>query len=136
MKPRISMITLGSRDLERSTGFYVQGMGLPRLAMEGDVAFFRLQGTWLGLYGWGDLAADVGLPPEGDGFRGFALAHNMESKDAVDRLLAQAVTAGGRLVKPARATDWGGCSGYFADPDGHLWEVAWNPHIPIGPQDD
>lgn len=135
MKPRISMITLGTRDLERSTRFYEQGLGLPRLEMPGDVAFFSLQGSWLGLYGWGDLAADAGLPVEGEGFRGFALAHNVRSRAEVDQLLDQAVGAGGRSVQPARDTDWGGYSGYFADPDGHLWEVAWNPHMAIGPQD-
>lgn len=136
MKPRISMITLGTADLERAVAFYEKGLELPRLPMAGDVAFFPLQGTWLGLYGWENLAADAGQPEEGHGFRGVALAHNVESKSEVDRVLAQAVGAGARLVQPARDTDWGGYSGYFADPDGHLWEVAWNPHMDVGPQDE
>ncbi len=135
MKPRISMITLGTRDLERAARFYEQGLGLPRLPLQGDVAFFSLNGSWLGLYGWDDLAADAGVAAEGDGFRGVALAHNVESKAEVDRLLSEAVGAGGRLVRPACDTDWGGYSGYFADPDGHLWEIAWNPHMAVGPQD-
>lgn len=135
MEPRISMITLGTLDLKRAVKFYEQGMGLPRLPVEGDVAFFNLQGSWLGLFGWNDLAEDAGQVPQGEGFRGFALAHNVASSEAVDRLLDQAVSAGGRLVKPGRKTDWGGYAGYFADPDGHLWEVAWNPHMAIGPQD-
>ncbi len=129
------MITLGTRDLERAARFYEQGLGLPRLPLQGDVAFFSLNGSWLGLYGWDDLAADAGVAAEGDGFRGVALAHNVESKAEVDRLLSEAVGAGGRLVRPARDTDWGGYSGYFADPDGHLWEIAWNPHMAVGPQD-
>jgi len=136
MKPRISMITLGTADLERAAAFYEQGLGLPRLPMAGNVAFFPLQGSWLGLYGWDDLAADAGMPAEGNGFRGMALAHNVGSKAEVDRILAQALQAGGRLVQPARDTDWGGYSGYFSDPDGHLWEVAWNPHMTVGPQDE
>jgi catechol 2,3-dioxygenase-like lactoylglutathione lyase family enzyme len=136
MKPRISMITLGTADLERAAAFYEQGLGLPRLPMDGNVAFFPLQGSWLGIYGWDDLAADAGIPSEGNGFRGMALAHNVGSKAEVDRVLAQALHAGARLVQPARDTDWGGYSGYFADPDGHLWEVAWNPHMAVGPQDE
>jgi len=135
MNPKISMITLGTHDLERAARFYEQGLGLPRLPMQGDVAFFPLQGTWLGLYGWNDLASDAGVPAAGNGFPGVALAHNVGSKDEVDHLLDQAVSAGGRLVHLGRETDWGGYSGYFADPDGHLWEVAWNPHMAIGPQD-
>jgi len=136
MKPRISMITLGTHDLERATRFYEQGLGLPRLEMPGDVAFFALQGSWFGLYGWDALADDAGMLAEGEGFRGVALAHNVGSRAEVDQLLDQAVSAGGRSVRPARDTDWGGYSGYFADPDGHLWEVAWNPHMAIGPQDE
>jgi hypothetical protein len=136
MKPRISMITLGTADLDRAAAFYEQGLGLPRLPMAGNVAFFPVQGSWLGLYGWDDLAADAGMPAEGNGFRGMALAHNVGSKAEVDRVLAQALNAGVRLVRPARDTDWGGYSGYFADPDGHLWEVAWNPHMAVGPQDE
>jgi catechol 2,3-dioxygenase-like lactoylglutathione lyase family enzyme len=135
MKPKISMITLGTHDLARSISFYEEGLGLPRIPMAGDVAFFSLNGSWLGLYGWEELAEDAAVASDGRGFRGVALAHNVGSKGEVDALLSQAVDAGGRLVQPARNTDWDGYSGYFADPDGHLWEVAWNPHMAIGPQD-
>ena len=135
MQPRISMITLGVRDLATSVRFYEQGLHLPRMPLDtdADVAFFPLQGTWLGLYPRDALAEDVGVAARGKGFTGVTLAHNVDSRDAVDQVLAQAVTAGARLIKPPQKTSWGGYSGYFADPDGHLWEVAWNPHFWIGP---
>ncbi len=136
MKPRISMITLGVSDLARSIAFYEHGLGLPRLDSPPSVAFFTLNGTWLGLYGREALAEDAGLPAAGSGFAGFALAHNLDSEAAVDALLAEAVAAGATLVQPARKVFWGGYSGYFADPDGHLWEVAHNPFMHVGPQDE
>lgn len=131
MQPRISMITLGVRDLAAATAFYEQGLGLPRRPMPDDspVAFFELNGTWLGLFGHDDLARDAGVPADGNGFRGVALAHNLDSPAEVDTLLQQAVAAGATLMKAAHATDWGGYSGYFADPDGFYWEVAWNPFL-------
>ena len=135
MKPRISMITLGVDDLAKSIRFYETGLGLPRMQSPPEVAFFTLNGTWLGLYGRAALAEDVGVEAAGNGFRGFALAHNVASEDEVDRLIEQAVAAGGRCVKPGQKVFWGGYSGYFADPDGHLWEVAHNPLIRIGPDD-
>ncbi|MBI3143901.1 MAG: VOC family protein [Pseudogulbenkiania sp.] len=136
MKPRISMITLGVADLPRAVQFYEQGLGLPRHPMEAaDVAFFPLDGTWLALYPWAALAEDATVPAEGSGFRGCALAHNVSTREEVDQVLAQAVSAGARLVKPAQDAFWGGYTGYFADPDDHLWEVAWNPFMAIGPQD-
>ncbi|RCV91272.1 VOC family protein [Billgrantia montanilacus] len=135
MQPRISMITLGVRDLERSVRFYEQGLGLPRMESPPEVAFFTLNGSWLGLYGREALAADAGVLPEGSGFAGVALAHNLGSEAAVDELLAQAVAAGATLVKAAEKVFWGGYSGYFADPDGYLWEVAHNPFVWIGPAD-
>jgi catechol 2,3-dioxygenase-like lactoylglutathione lyase family enzyme len=138
MQPRISLITLGVDDLAAAVHFYEEGLGLPRLAMPEatDIAFFPLQGTWLGLYPRTVLAEDVGVSARGDGFPGITLAHNVASRDEVDRVLAQAVAAGARLIKPAREVFWGGYSGYFSDPDGHLWEVAWNPHFWIGPEDE
>jgi len=136
MKPRISMITLGVRDLERSIRFYEEGLGFPRRESPPSVAFFTLNGTWLGLYGRDALAEDATVPVEGHGFAGVALAHNVPSPDEVDAVLAQAVAAGARLVKPAQKVFWGGYSGYFADPDAHLWEVAHNPHFWVGPNDD
>lgn len=136
MNPRISMITLGVSDLARSVRFYEQGLGLPRMESPPSVAFFPLNGSWLGLYGRDALAEDAGVPPEGSGFRGVALAHNLGSEAEVDALLNQAVAAGATLIKPAQKVFWGGYSGYFADPDGHLWEVAYNPFCWIGPSDD
>ncbi|HEY0915212.1 MAG TPA: VOC family protein [Solimonas sp.] len=135
MNPRISMITLAVRDMAESVRFYEQGLGLPRMNSDPNVAFFRLNGSWLGLYGREALAEDVGVPAAGNGFSGFTLAHNLESEDAVDALMTQALEAGARLVKPAQKVFWGGYSGYFSDPDGHLWEVAHNPHFWIGPRD-
>ncbi|MEZ5977691.1 MAG: VOC family protein [Planctomycetota bacterium] len=133
MQPRISMITLGVRDLARSVEFYENGLGLPRMESPPSVAFFTLDGTWLGLYGRDALAEDAEVSPEGSGFAGFSLAHNLSSEEAVDALFAQAVAAGARAVKQPQHVFWGGYSGYFADPDGHLWEVAHNPLFWIGP---
>ena len=129
------MITLGVSDLDRAIRFYETGLGLPRKAMDADVAFFPLDGTWLALYSRAALAEDATVPAAGSGFEGFALAHNVSSREEVDRVLEQAVGAGARLVKPAQDAFWGGYTGYFSDPDGHLWEVAWNPHLAIGPRD-
>ena len=135
MKPRISMITLGVRDMARAAAFYERGLGLPRMASPPEVAFFTLNGTWLALFGRDALAQDAGVPAEGGGFAGVALAHNVASEAEVDAVVAQAVAAGARLVKAPRKVSWGGYSGYFADPDGHLWEVAHNPHFWVGPAD-
>lgn len=135
MKPRISMITLGVADLERAIRFYENGLGWPRLESPPSVAFFTLNGTWLGLYGREALAEDVGVEAPGGGFSGVTLAHNVRSEAEVDRVLAQAVAAGACLVKPGQPVFWGGYSGYFADPDGHYWEVAHNPFAWVGPED-
>jgi len=136
MQPRISLITLGVSDLERSIRFYEQGLSLPRMESPPSVAFFNLKGTWLALYGREALAEDAGVPAERGGFAGITLAHNLASKEEVDRLMAEAVAAGARLVKQPQDVFWGGYSGYFADPDGHLWELAWNPQFWPGPTDD
>jgi catechol 2,3-dioxygenase-like lactoylglutathione lyase family enzyme len=127
------MITLGVRDMERAIEFYERGLGFPRMESPPTVAFFTLDGSWLGLYGRDALAEDAGVPAEGGGFAGIALAHNVESEKAVEDTLAQAVAAGATLVKPAQKVFWGGYSGYFADPEGYLWEVAHNPFFWIGP---
>ena len=134
MDPRISFVTLGVTDLERSARFYQTGLGLPRLKSPPGVAFFGMGQTRLALYPRHLLAADAGVPAEGAGFAGFALAHNVRSAAEADRLLADAAAAGGRVVKPAQPAEWGGYAGYFADPDGFLWEVAWNPALPPVPQ--
>ena len=135
MKPRISMITLGVRDLAASVRFYELGLGLPRRDSPPEVAFFTLNGSWLGLFGREALAEDAGVSPQGSGFAGFALAHNLASEADVDLLMAQALAAGATLSKPAQKVFWGGYSGYFRDPDGYLWEVAYNPHFWVGPPD-
>jgi len=135
MKPRISMLTLGVTDLERSNRFYEQGLGLPRMESPPEVAFFTLNGSWLSLDGRESLAEDAGVSPDGSGFSGIAIAHNVDSESAVDEVLNQAVLAGAKLVKPGQKVFWGGYSGYFADPDGYLLEVAHNLLFWVGPKD-
>lgn len=130
MEPRISFVTLGFSDLERATRFYEEVLRLPRLQSPPTISFFELGRTWLALYPRDLLAADAGVATEGSGFAGFALAHNVRSEMEVDQLLGEVAASGGRIVKPAQHADWGGYSGYFADPDGFLWEVAWNPDFP------
>ena len=129
MEPRISFVTLGVTDLERSIRFYGDGLRLPRLPSPAKASFFDLGPTRLALYPRALLAADAGVSPEGSGFSGFALAHNVGTAQEVDRLLEQAAGAGGRVARPARHTDWGGYAGYLADPDSFLWEIAWNPRF-------
>lgn len=136
MKPRISMITLGVRNLASSIKFYEQGLGFPRMESPPEVAFFTLNGTWLGLYGREDLAKDATVSAEGAGFESFALAHNVGSEKEVDDVVNQAVNAGATLVKKPQKVFWGGYSGYFKDLDGHLWEVAHNPFFWVGPLDE
>lgn len=132
MKPYISIITLGSADLQKSIAFYRDGLSLPTNYQPGEgIAFFQLQGTWLALYPADSLAEDACLPAERSRFGGITLAHNVASKAEADSVIAQALAAGARLLKPAADTFWGGYSGYFADPDGHPWEVAWNPYFPL-----
>jgi catechol 2,3-dioxygenase-like lactoylglutathione lyase family enzyme len=131
MDPRITLITLGVADLERSIRFYRDGLGLPLRDGPGDIAFFELKGTWLSLYSREKLAEDATVAPEGSGWSGFTLAHNVGSPEAVDRALEEAVAAGAELVKPGQKVSWGGYSGYFRDPDHFLWEVAWNPHFTV-----
>jgi len=130
MEPRISLITLGVADLERATRFYEECLALPRLQTPPSVTFFELGKTWLALWPRENLAADAGVSPEGTGFRGFSLAHNVRSPVEVDALLSRVADYGGKVLKPGHATDWGGYSGYFADFDGFLWEVAHNPGFP------
>ena len=129
------MITLAVRDLERSVRFYGEGLGLPRYGGVEEIAFFNLKGTWLGLYGWDELAEDVGIDPGGTGFRGVTLSHNLASEAEVDELMAAARAAGAEVLKPPQKVFWGGYSGYFRDPDRHLWELAHNPFTWIGPPD-
>ena len=136
MQPRISMITLGVRDLATTVKFYEAGLGFPRMESPPEVAFFTLNGSWLGLYSRNALAEDATVPPEGNGFEGFTLSHNVTSEEEVDTVMSQALAAGATLVKAAQKVFWGGYSGYFKDPDGHLWEIAHNPYFWVGPHDE
>jgi len=130
------MITLGVRDLAAAIDFYEKGLGLPRMESPPEVAFFTLNGTWLGLYGREALAEDAQVSAEGNGFEAFTLSHNVESEKEVDAVVTQAVSAGATLVKKPQKVFWGGYSGYFKDLDGHLWEVAHNPLFWAGPKDE
>jgi len=135
MEPRLSFVTLGVVDLERATDFYARVLRLPQLKTPPTISFFELGRTYLGLYRRADLAADAGLPDPGPAvagaFPGFTLAHNVRSAQEVDLLLSEVEAGGGRVVQRGRARpEFDGYSGYFADPDGFLWEVAYNPHFP------
>lgn len=135
MEPRITLITLGVADLPRAVRFYRDGLGWPTQYDEGGpVAFISTQGTRLGLYPLEHLAADIGpgVKISTGGFGGITLAHNVRSKAEVAEVLAMAERVGGRIIKPAQDVFWGGHSGYFCDPDGYYWEVAWNPIMPLG----
>lgn len=131
MEQRISLITLGVDDLPRSRAFY-ERLGWTRCfrAAEG-VAFFQTGGMAIALWPLTDLAADIGIAPVRPAFAGLALAYNARTRAEVDAVLAEAATAGGRVLKPAHDTPWGGYAGYFADPDGFAWEIAWNPGFAI-----
>jgi catechol 2,3-dioxygenase-like lactoylglutathione lyase family enzyme len=129
MKPKISLITFGVRDLPRMLAFYRDGLGFPlhNYTDGDDMVMFRLEGTWLGLFPRDELAKDATVSVESSGFSGVTLAHNAPSKEGVDRAFAEAIAAGATAVKRPEDVFWGGYSGYFADPEGNLWEVAWNP---------
>jgi uncharacterized protein len=134
VKPRLSLITLGVADLERSLAFYRDGLSLPTHDYNPDagVVFFRLEGNMLlAIWPREELAKDAGIAPEGSGFGGFSLAHNVADKATVEAVFAEAVAAGAKPLKQPGDVFWGGYTAYFADPDGHLWEVAWNPDIDL-----
>jgi catechol 2,3-dioxygenase-like lactoylglutathione lyase family enzyme len=138
MKPRVTLITLGVDDLAKSLTFYRDGLGWPSQGIVGDefeygaVAFFDLQpGPKLALWPRASLARDAGLAKMPRSSTEFSLAHNVNSVQDVDAAMARAREAGAKIVRPAGKTFWGGYAGYFADPDGHLWEVAWNPQIVV-----
>jgi uncharacterized protein len=132
--PRLGIVTLGVADLARSVAFY-EALGWERCGASSDeIAWFRTADTHLGLFGWHELAEDAHLPAEPRaGFGGITLAINVDSAEDVATCLGAAVASGATLLKPATIMDWGGTSGYFADPDGYPWEVAHNPHFPIDP---
>lgn len=133
MEPRISLVTLGVSNLERAQRFY-EAMGWTRAkaSVAGEVAFYQAGGLALVLWASDKLAEDARVPTAGEGFRHVALAHNVRAKEEVDRILVAVAAAGGRITKPAEdSAHFTGRTGYFTDPDGHLWEVAWNPSFPL-----
>lgn len=132
MEPRLSLVTLGVADVARARRFYeTLGFKASQDSQE-SVTFLDAGGVVLGLYGRSALADDATISDSPPGFSGVALAHNARSEADVDAVLAEAVAAGAKLIKPAQKVFWGGYSGYFADPDGHLWEVAYNPYFGLG----
>jgi catechol 2,3-dioxygenase-like lactoylglutathione lyase family enzyme len=131
MKQAISFITLGVADLARSRAFYKALGWRESSASQEAIAFFQAGSTAFALFAREDLAEDAGVPSQGTGFPGFTLAHNVPTEEAVGSTLREAVTAGGRLVRAGEKAPWGGYRGYFADPDGFLWEVCFNPFFPL-----
>ncbi|WGF88467.1 VOC family protein [Marinivivus vitaminiproducens] len=139
MDQRLSLITLSVTDLARSRRFYVDGLGWSPHFENEQIVFFQLNGLAFGLFELAAYMADAKLAAK-PGYGGIALAYNARERDQVEPLIAHAVDAGGTLLKAAAEPPWGGYSGYFADPDGHVWEIAWNPgwtidgagHVTIG----
>lgn len=136
MDHRFSLLTLGVRDVARAAGFY-ESVGFERRHDLGTIVFLPTTGPALALYNWDDLAADTGLPADGAGFRGVAMAVNLDSPGDVDAMFTRWSGAGATVVREPVQKEWGGYSGYVADPDGHLWEFAHNPsttHMRITPE--
>lgn len=133
MEQRISIITLGVKNVEASKCFFEALGWKPSIKSQGEIVFFQAGGIAIALYPKHLLAEDAGVPAASSGFSGVTIAHNVRSKEEVARVLSNAATAGGRIVKPAQDVFWGGHSGYFSDLDGYLWEVAWNPFSKLTP---
>jgi catechol 2,3-dioxygenase-like lactoylglutathione lyase family enzyme len=131
MEPRVSFVTLGVASIVRARAFYDKLGFKASSASNAEVVFYDAGGIVLALFGRHALADDAKIESAGSGFSGVALAHNVRSEAEADEALRQVEAAGGRIVKPAQRTFWGGYAGYFADPDGHLWEVAHNPGFPL-----
>lgn len=131
MKQTISFITLGVADLARSRDFYRALGWQESSASQSEIAFFRAGSVSFALFQREALAEDANVPAAGSGFAGFTLAHNVDTETSVLNLLNEAVGAGATLARPADRTSWGGFRGYFADPDGFLWEVCYNPFMPL-----
>ncbi|MDR0359179.1 MAG: VOC family protein [bacterium] len=132
MEPRITLVTLGVRDLSRARAFYEALGWMDPVQPDDDVAFFQAGGMILALWQRDRLVADAGLPDDG-GFGAVTLAHNVHSRAQVDEVLDQAASAGATVKRPGTATEWGGYSGLFVDPDGHPWEIAHNPGWRLAP---
>jgi uncharacterized protein len=129
MNAKISIITLGVINLEKSFAFYKEGLGLPsKKGIQGDIAFFQLKGCWLALFPKDKLAQDGKVENDGKGFSGFSLGHIVKTREEVDTIIGQAVKAGAVVTDPPHERDWGGYTGYIKDLDGYLWEIAWMEH--------
>ena len=138
MKPRITVITLGVDNFEKSLKFYRDGLGFPTEGIlgtefeHGAVVFFDLQpGLMLAIWPRDDIAHDANISKTPHSPTEFTIGHNVGSKEEVDAVMEQAKRAGAKILKPADNTFWGGYAGYFQDPDGHLWEIVWNPRMEI-----
>jgi uncharacterized protein len=127
MEPCISVITLAVADIRRATRFYRDGLGLPIRDDKPPVVYFQLRGTWLALFAREALAGYANVEPDGQGFAGITLSCNLASREEVDQTMAAAEKAGANVVNPPHQVGWGGYTGWFSDPDGHLWEIVWNP---------
>ncbi|WP_459210878.1 VOC family protein [Aquimarina rhabdastrellae] len=134
MDSRISMISLGVSDLEAAITFYRDGLGLHMIESPPGVAFFKLNGTWLGLANRENLASDAGISHEGTGYSGINLVHNVTSEEEVIKLIELVRSAGATIIKEPQKAVWGGFHAYFKDLDSHLWEIAYNPFMWIGPE--
>jgi len=132
MEPRVSVITLGVKNMKKSRAFYEKLGFKASSASQTDVTFFDLSGVVLCLFPTKDLMHDAGIKKKGEGFGNVALAHNVRDKKDVDKVMAHAKKCGAKILRKADDVFWGGYNGYFADPDGHAWEVAWNPLWPMG----
>jgi catechol 2,3-dioxygenase-like lactoylglutathione lyase family enzyme len=137
MEQRLTFVTLGVSNLEVSRNFYQYTFGWdPEPNSGGDVVFFKLNGIVLSLFPREELAKDAGVPADGNGFRSFSLAHNVRSEEEVDRLVAELRTKGVPVIKEPQKAFWGGYTAYIADPDGNLWEIAYNPYMPLNDNGD
>ena len=131
MQPRLTLVTLGVADLPKARAFYEAWGWKASSASQPSVVFFQANGLALALFGRADLAEDAHVEDKPTGFAAITLAYNARSKEEADAVYAGALAAGARAAKPLQDVFWGGYSGYFADPDGHLWEVAWNPSFSL-----
>lgn len=127
MEPQISVITLAVSDIERSVRFYRDGLSLPIRDDKPPVVYFQLRGTWLALFPRKALADYAKVAPEGQGFAGITLSCNVATREEVDQTVNAAEQAGATIVNPPHEVGWGGYTAWFSDPDGHLWEIVWNP---------
>lgn len=131
MDQRLSLITLGVTNLKKMRDFYTNQFGWQPMQETGDIVFFKLNGILLALFPTDELAADAGVPSDGSGFRGITLAHNLNSEEAVDQLFEKLSARGVKVVKRPEKVFWGGYSGYVADPENNLWEIAYNPFLEL-----